>query len=153
LLDASSSATNVGTTGNAGTITPTASGELIFSAINIQNAVTGIAVTTPGMTVQPTANGATGTGWNFGTVGFRSDGCDNESSGNTPTTCAFSWTGSNTWGAIIAAFKPAMPPLRKGQTIISTLRPFEDHSRGLLLTPDLYEQVRADEKIPQLIPA
>jgi len=123
-LDTSNTNSNTtGTTGSGGSITPSASGELIFSAIAVQAAVTGIAVSS-GYTQQPTSNGASGTGWLNGN-GYSGDGCDNENSGNTSTTCTFTWTGSNAWGAAIAAFKPSTstPITRRGQTIIGTLLP------------------------------
>jgi hypothetical protein len=121
------SATNTGATapGSGGNITPSASGELIFSVISIQNNGLTITISGTGMTEQPTSNGTAHTGWVEGGIAFQSDGCDDENSGNTSTTCSFGGSANATWGAIIAAFKPAAGATiqRKGQTIIGTLLP------------------------------
>jgi len=118
---------------NAGSITPAASGELIFSVISIQENAQTINISGTGMTEQPTANGTAHTGWIQGGIAFQSDGCDDQNSGSTSTTCSFTNFASVQWGAIIAAFKPATstPTSRKGQVITSTLRPPGAESLGV----------------------
>ncbi len=103
-----SSAGNAGgsaaTTGNAPNVTPSATGELIFSAL-----VTGGTITSGTFTVSGTgftredAGGTAGTGF---ASANRIEGCDNTSSGNTATTCTFTWTSTEFWGAETIVFQP-----------------------------------------------
>ena len=104
-LDVSATSSNSSnTSAGSGTITPAASGELVFAAMQWAVAVSAITVSGTGMTEQPTSNGTAGTGW---ISAGRIDGCDNENSGNVSTTCTFSWTTAAASSGTIGAFKPA----------------------------------------------
>jgi hypothetical protein len=89
------------TMANPGNITPSASGELVFSSIQWSNTVNTTSVTT---CTERAAGGSGGSGWgNNGRV----DSSDVLSSGTSATTCMYSWAASVGYSTLIQAFKPA----------------------------------------------
>lgn len=91
------------TTGNPGAITPAASGELLFAAIQFGSTIS--TLTTASCTRQSAPDGTnSGNGWaNIGRAGS----CDVQNTSNTSTTATFNWATAVAYSALVTAFKPA----------------------------------------------
>lgn len=92
------------TTGNPGAITPAASGELLFAAIEFGSAIT-TNLTTTNCTRQSAPDGTnTSSGW---ASSARAGSCDVQNTSNSSTTATFNWSTAVAYSALVTAFKPA----------------------------------------------
>lgn len=92
------------TTGTSGNISPSVSGTLVFSALQL-NASGVSAITLSGCCVEQTAGGTSGNGW---ASSDRADSSDNQNGTTTANQNAtYSWTGAAPFSAIIQNFKPS----------------------------------------------
>lgn len=89
------------TSGDAGSISPTVTGTLVFSAIQWSGAVSSVSVNS-GFAEQ-TAGGTSGLGW---LSDGRADSCDKQAATTSAQNCIFSWTTTVQYSAFVANFKP-----------------------------------------------
>lgn len=94
---------SAGTSGTAGSVTPTVAGSLVWSAIELSGAIgSGTLIVNAPMKIQ-NAGGTNGNGWGSAD---RATGSDNTNSGTSAINPSYSWANSVGYAATVATFLP-----------------------------------------------